>query len=143
MCKPRSRTLSSARELGIESARQEQQPAVPIGDLEQDVVARWKSEPAIRAKFRSLETYAAFRRGIAAGTIGGYDSHGDKLQRTDPVALAIRQADEEDRSAGVDPRLSVDVRAEQVYRLNARVRAEFREPAAYTAWRKRVERFRG
>jgi hypothetical protein len=130
------------RELGLEPSH-DKRPAVPVGDLEQDIVARWKSEPAIRSEFRSIEAYAGWRRGIRDGTIGGYDSHGEKLQRTDPVARAILDGDEEDRLAAVDYRLPVEARARQVWRLNPKVRTEFGDvEERYIAARVHAERSR-
>jgi hypothetical protein len=116
---------------------------IPVGDLEQDIVARWKNEPTIRAEFRTLETYAGFRKGIADGTIKGFDANGEKLDHCDPVQQALKQAAEEDRAAGVDPRLPVSVRARQVWGLNPKVRAEFGDvEERYVAARIHAERSR-
>jgi hypothetical protein len=131
------------RELGLEPIRQDERPALPVGDLEQSVVDVWKTDAAVRAEFVSLERYSAFRKGVAARRIGGFDSQGEKLVRTDPVARAIHDGDEEDRTAGVDPRLPVETRARQVWGLNPQVRKEFGDVERYIEWRRRAERSRG
>jgi hypothetical protein len=89
--------------------------------------------------------YAAFRKGIAGGTIPGFDASGEKLRPRDPVANAVADNESADRAAGVDWRLPVEARARQVWDVTPTIRAEFEKMGgfeSYLAWRKRVERSR-
>lgn len=130
------------RELGLEPSH-DKRPALPVGDLEADIVNRWKTDPAVRQEFRALEIYSSFRFGVRDGRIRGYDSNGEKLDRRDPIALAILAGDSEDREAGCDFRQPVSVRARQVWKLNPKVRAEFGDvEERYVAARIHAERSR-
>lgn len=113
--------------------------------LAEDVVTEWHNSSAPRREFGELAIYAAFRRGIADGTIKGFDADGKKLERRDPVACAILDSDAEDRAAGVDPRLPIEKRAEMVWNVTPTLRAEFEKMGgfdSYLEWRRRAERSR-
>jgi hypothetical protein len=130
--------LQRRRELGLTAEDPTAAPRV-AADLDQDIVTQWHADAEIRAEFGELARYAAFRRACASGTLRCYD---DGSASTDAaVQSAIDQGAEEDRLAGVDPRLPVEKRAEQAWRLNTALQKEFGGSfEAYLALRRRAER---
>lgn len=140
--------LRRRREAGIEN-----NPA----DLEQLIVASWKSSPAIQREFRDLGAFAAtFRAGVRgdesalrvlARKPSGEEEEGAPVEGDEPyespTERLLREAEEEDAAAGVDPRLPAETRARAVWRTSPQVRQEFSDNReAFIAFRVNLEKQR-
>jgi hypothetical protein len=90
--------------------------------------AQWRDNPQLRREFSSFESYAAYEKANASGKVH--------------VARASNKDNQQSsQNADVDPRLPLEERCRQIWKISPNIRSEFRDNFdAFFAYEQRAEK---